>query len=117
MSDQEKMTIDERYKYLRLMHRRYYTANRRQPSDLLEEAQSMTGLGKYLCYLLNRHGPIRKPRIRQRGPHYSGEALHTVAVVAEALDWICAERLKPVLRRTAELAFTSDQKGEDMGSV
>ena len=103
MSEQEKMTVDERYKYLRLMHQRYHVAHRRTRGQLLDEAQAMTGLNrKYLCHLLNHHGPIRKPRTRQRGPRYSGQVLHAVAVVAEALDWVCAERLKPVLRRTAE---------------
>ena len=103
MPADEKMNVDERYKYLRLMHPSYEAAVRRKRGELLDQAQAITGLNrKYLCYLLNRSGPIRKPRTRQRGPHYSGHALHAVAVVAEALDWICAERLKPVLRQTAE---------------
>lgn len=102
MPGNESMTVDERYKYLRILHQRYDGADRPTRATLLTEAQAMTGLSrKYLCHLLNRPGPIRRRRMRQRGPHYSGQALHAVAVVAEALDWICAERLHPALAQTA----------------
>jgi predicted DNA-binding transcriptional regulator AlpA len=102
MPGNESMTVDERYKYLRILHQRYEGANRAKRAALLDEAEAVTGLHrKYLYRLLNRPGPIRKPRTRQRGPHYSGQALHAVAVVAEALDWICAERLQPALAETA----------------
>lgn len=102
MPGNESMTVDERYKYLRILHRRYDGADRAIRATLLDEAVHVTGLHrKYLCHLLNRPGPIRRSRTRQRGPHYSGQALHAVAVVAEALDWICAERLQPALAQTA----------------
>jgi len=103
MPENESMTVDERYKYLRILHQRYDGADRVTRAALLDEAVQITGLNrKYLCHLLNHPGPIRRPRTRQRGPHYSGHVLHAVAVVAEALDWICAERLQPALRQTAE---------------
>ena len=102
MPENESMTVDERYKYLRILHPRYAGADRATRTRLLDEAAQVTGLNrKYLCHLLNRPGPIRRPRLRQRGPHYSGQVLHAVAVVAEALDWICAERLQPALAQTA----------------
>ena len=103
MPKDDEMTVDERYKYLRRLHQRYDGADRTTRAKLLDEAEAVTGLHrKYLSHLMNKPGPIRKPRTHQRGPHYSGQALHAVAVVAEALDWICAERLQPALREMAE---------------
>src|SRR5690554_5345032 len=99
MPKDDEMTVDERYKYLRRLHQRYDGADRTTRAKLLDEAEVVTGLHrKYLSHLMNKPGPIRKPRTHQRGPQYSGQALHAVAVVAEALDWICAERLQPALR-------------------
>jgi hypothetical protein len=102
MGSEEKMTVDERYKYLRVLHRRYEGASRQERGGLLDEAAAITGLErKYLCHLLNKEGPIRKRRVRQRRVVYDGEVKRVVRIVADALDWICAERLQPALAETA----------------
>ncbi|NLE45812.1 MAG: transposase family protein, partial [Chloroflexi bacterium] len=102
MVSEEKMTVDERYKYLRMVHRRYDSASREERGRLLDEAAAVTGLErKYLCHLLNKEGPIRKKRVRHRCVVYDGEVKRTVRIVADALDWICAERLQPTLAQTA----------------
>jgi len=44
MGSEEKMTVDERYKYLRVLHRRYEEANRQERGHLLDEAAAITGL-------------------------------------------------------------------------
>jgi len=36
----DKMTVDERFKYLRMMQERYHKAGRRDKSRLLDEAQA-----------------------------------------------------------------------------
>ena len=41
MSKEEKMTIEERYKYLRMMRRRYRSADRRTKAELLDEMESV----------------------------------------------------------------------------
>lgn len=102
MGSDEKMTVDERYKYLRRLHQRYEKANRGERGRLLDEAEIITGLErKYVCHLLNKEGPIRKKRERQRGVVYDGEIRRAVRIVADALDWICPERLQPALAKTA----------------
>lgn len=102
VTEEEKMTVDERYKYLRRLHPRFDPAGRRERGDLLDEAEAVTGLHrKYLSTLLNRAGPVRKPRKRQRGRKYGFEVRQVVRTVADALDWICAERLQPTLAKTA----------------
>jgi hypothetical protein len=102
MGSEEKMTVDERYKYLRVLHRRYEVASRQERGRLLDEAAAITGLErKYLSHVLNKEGPIRKRRERQRSVVYDGEVKRTVRIVADALDWICAERLQPTLAETA----------------
>jgi len=102
MGSEEKMTVDERYKYLRVLHRRYENASREERGRLLDEAAAITGLErKYLCHLLNQEGPIRKERERQRSVVYDGEVRGAVRIVADALDWICPERLQPTLAKTA----------------
>ena len=43
MSTDDKMTIDERWKYLRRMRKRYLKADRTGRSQLLSEMEAVTG--------------------------------------------------------------------------
>lgn len=102
--DTEKMSIDERFKYLRLMHERYDRAKgRRAKQELLDEMQEMTGLSrKHLISRMNRPGPIHQTRSRERERLYDQPVESAVSIVADALGWICGQRLKPVLVSTAQ---------------
>lgn len=71
--------MDERYKYLRMMYPRYSAANRKERGRLLDEIVAMMGLNR----------------------KYGARVDDAVRVVADALDWICAERLQPALAKTA----------------
>ena len=42
-------------------------------------------------------GPIRKKSKRQRGRKYSYKVYGAIGVIGETLDWVCAERMAPVL--------------------
>lgn len=97
MSDNEKMTIDERRKYLRKMRKRYETATKKERGKLLDEMQAVTGQHrKALIRLMN--GPLaRKKRVKQRGRSYGPEVDDALGVIAESLDYVCAERLTPNL--------------------
>ncbi len=97
MSDEEKMTINERRKYLRRMQKRYRKAGRREKGQLLDEMEYVTELHrKYLVELLK--GDLqRKPRRKQRGRKYGSEMDDVLRVVHESFDCICAERLTPNL--------------------
>ena len=102
MSADEKMSIDERYKYLRKMQKRYRKASRKEKSRLLNEMEQVTELQrKYLTRKMK--GEIkRKKRVKQRGRTYGPEVAHAVGVIAESIDYICAERLQPNLVWMAE---------------
>ena len=102
MSTEDEMTIDERYKYLRCMKKRYRQANREGRGRLLDEMQAVTGLHrKSLIRLIN--GPLtRKPRRRQRGSTYGPDVESALCIIAESLDYICAERLTPNLVSVAQ---------------
>ena len=97
MAINEKMSVDERYKYLRMMQRRYKEADRKGKSELLEEMEAVTGQhGKHLIRQMN--GQIeRQRRRRERGRTYGPEVTYALRVIAESLDHICAERLQPNL--------------------
>jgi hypothetical protein len=105
MPSHEKMTVDERRKYLRLVVPRYARAGRAERSALLTEMAAVTGLHrKSLLRLL--HGPTlerapQRPRFRRR--RYGAAVADVVRVVWESLDYVCAERLTPVLASTAQL--------------
>lgn len=105
MGTEERMTVEERYKYLRKMHQRYAQASRAERTHLLDEIVTITGLDrKYACHLMNKSvGPIRKHRQRQRGVKYGARVQDALRVIAETLDWVCAERMTPVLLDTAHL--------------
>lgn len=98
-----KMTLDERRKYLRRMRLRYAAGTRRERSQLLDEMEKVTELHRKSLVRLMKCEPVRKVRQRQRGRSYGAEVDDAIRVVAESLDYICAERLTPGLRPTAEL--------------
>lgn len=102
MSTDDKMTIDERRKYLRLVQRRYVGATRAERSKLLDEMVQIIGLDRKTIIRLMKGDLARKPRQRQRGCTYGPEVDDALRVIAETLDYICAERLTPQLALTAE---------------
>ncbi|MSP12501.1 MAG: hypothetical protein EXR62_06035 [Chloroflexi bacterium] len=71
MPNTEKMTIEERRKYLKLMSKRYQRAQRAEQSHLLDEMETITGLHrKSLLRLLQPGGLERQSRRKQRGRSY-----------------------------------------------
>ena len=102
MSTDDRMTIDERRKYLRRMQRRYRKASRAEKSKLLDEMEAVTELHRKSLIRLMRSDLERKPRSGQRGRTYGAEVAAAVGVIAESLDWVCPERLQPSLVWMAE---------------
>jgi hypothetical protein len=102
MPSEDEMSIDERRKYLKRMKVRYEKANRRDRSGLLSEMEQVTGLHrKSLTRLLGEESLERKKRGRSRGRSYGLEVEEVIVRVWESLDYVCAERLTPVLLATA----------------
>ena len=102
MSTEERMTIDERYKYLRCMKTRYEKANRTEKGALLDEMQKVIGLHRKSLIRLMNSPLVRKPSRRERGPTYGPEVEHALCIIAESFDHICAERLTPNLLTMAQ---------------
>jgi hypothetical protein len=103
MPDEIKMTINERRKYLLRMRLRYVQANRTGRSRLLDEMEEVTELHRKSLVRLMKAEPVRKLRQRQRGRTYNYEVADAMRIIAETLDYICAERLTPSLLPTARL--------------
>ena len=103
MPSDEKMSVDERRKYLRLVAPRYVKARRAERSKLLTEMREVTGLHrKSLLRLMHMPGLERAPRRRRfRRRRYGAAVVEVVQVVWESLDYVCAERLTPALLPTA----------------
>jgi len=103
MPSDEKMSVDERRKYLRLVAPRYVKARRAERSKLLTEMREVTGLHrKSLLRLMHMPSLERAPRRRRfRRRRYGGAVAEVVQVVWESLDYVCAERLTPALLPTA----------------
>jgi hypothetical protein len=97
MSTEDEMTIDEERKYLRKMKQRYIQANRRERGRLLDEMEAITGKHRKSLIRLLNNSLTRKTRCRQRGKTYGPEVDDALRVIAESLDYICAERLTPHL--------------------
>jgi hypothetical protein len=97
------MTLDERRKYLLRMRLRYVQANRPERSRLLDEREHVTELHRKSLLRLMKAEPVRQPRQQQRGRTYTHEVDDVIRVVAESLDYICAERLTPGLVPTTQL--------------
>jgi len=96
MSTEDKINIDERYKYLRRMKKRYSQADHKAQGRLPDEMQAVTDLHrKSLIRRLN--GSLeRQSRSRQRGCTYGREVDDALRVIAESWDYICALVLYPV---------------------
>lgn len=102
MSSDERMTIEERRKYLRTMQKRYRQADRRTKSRLLDEMGAVTAMHRKALIRLMGGDLQRQRRRRERGATYGAEVKQALGVIAESLDWVCAERLQPNLVWVAE---------------
>lgn len=104
MPSEEKMSVDERRKYLKLVAPRYARAKRNERRKLLTEMGEVTKLHrKSLVRLMNAPSLERapkKPRLRRR--RYGPDIGDVVRVVWESLDYICAERMTPALLEMAQ---------------
>jgi len=103
MSADDKMTLNERRKYLLRMRLRYVQADRGERSRLLDEMVQVTELHRKSLIRLMQAELVRTPRHRQRGRSYGPAVDDAIRVIAETLDYICAERLTPSLVPTAQL--------------
>jgi hypothetical protein len=65
--------------------------------------EEVTELHRKSLVRLMKADLVRKPRQRQRGRTYNYEVDDAIRVIAETLDYICAERLTPGLLSTARL--------------
>lgn len=97
MAVEDRMSVDERRKYLHQMQKRYKKANRQEKSRLLDEMQMVTGQHrKHLTRLMN--GSLeRQARRRERGKTYGPDVAAAITTIAASLDWVCAERMQPNL--------------------
>lgn len=103
MPAEERMTVNERRKYLKLMKPRYQKARRKEQSALLSEMEQVTGLHrKSLLRLLHSDNLERTKRTKERGRTYGLATEQVILAVWESLDYVCAERLTPVLLSTAQ---------------
>ena len=94
----EEMGVDDRRKYLSQMKKRYDAAGRIERAGLLDEMEQVTEMHrKSLIRLLSRHDLSREPRLKERGREYGAEVDDAIRVIAESLDFVCAERLTPAL--------------------
>jgi IS30 family transposase len=102
MSAKREMTIDERRKYVKVMKARYEQARRQERGQLLSEMEAVTGLHrKSLLRLLHAPSLARQKRPKGRGRSYGKEVETVILRSWESLDYVCAERLTPVLLVTA----------------
>lgn len=97
MTTEDRMTLDERLKYLRAMKKRYVEASRADKGRLLDEMEAVTGMHRKSLIRRMNGSLVRKPRCKQRGETYGPEVDDALRVIYESLDHICADRLTPNL--------------------
>ncbi len=103
MPTEEQMTVNERRKYVKLMKPLYQQAKRGERSRLLTHMQEVTRLHrKSLLRLLHAKSLARKKRTTPRQRTYGLAVEQVILLVWESLDYVCAERLTPVLLSTAQ---------------
>ena len=97
MPNEEKMSINERRKYLRLIKKRYLKASKLERGRLLDEMEAITGLHRKSLIRLMSGSLERKTRHKRRGRTYGPEVDDALRVISDSFDHICAERLQPNL--------------------
>jgi hypothetical protein len=104
MATDEKMNIDEKYKYIRIKKSSYVQAKKRkEKSAILDELQEVTGYHrKHLLNLLKQAKLERSQHHSKRSASYGPEVATVLATIWEAQDKICADRLHGILIHTAE---------------
>jgi len=103
MPTEDEMSLDERRKYLKRMKPRYMKAKRGERSALLSEMEQVTGMHrKSLTRLLHAESLERKKRQSPRCRSYGKAVEEVIVSVWESLDYICAERLTPILLTMAQ---------------
>jgi len=109
MPTEDKMTIDESWKYLRKMQKRYAQANRKERGRLLDEMEAVTDMHRKGLIRLMNGSLERKPRCRERGKTYGPEVDDALRIIDETLDFVCAERITPNLVWMASLLATHSE--------
>jgi hypothetical protein len=109
MSQEDEMTKDEQYKYLRKMQKRYRQAGRGEKAILLDEMMAVTGLRRQSLIRLMSGPLVRKKRCRERGRTYGADVDDALRVIIESYDDMCAERLQPNLVWMAEQLARHDE--------
>ena len=103
MPIEEQMTVNERRKYVKLMKTQYEAASRKEKKQLLSTMEAVTNMHrKSLLRLLHARSLERKKRKTPRQRTYGAEVEQVILNVWESLDDVCAERLRPVVLRTAQ---------------
>ena len=103
MTAEEKLKIEARYEYLKRIQKRYLAASRQEKSKMLNEMATYTGMHRR-SISRRLHSQIERQRRRQeRGVRYGSEFDRAIALIWEATDYVCAERLTPNLVMLAEL--------------
>jgi hypothetical protein len=97
MPNEERMTLNERWNYLRLVKKRYLKASKVEPGWLLDEMEAITGLHRKSLIRLTSGSLERKPRHEQRGRTCGPEVDHASEAISASHDHICAERLQRTL--------------------
>jgi len=73
MPNEERMTLNERRKYLRLIKKRYLKASKFERGRLLDEMEVITGLHRKSLIRLMSGNLERKPRHKRRARTYGPE--------------------------------------------
>jgi hypothetical protein len=97
MPNEEKMTLNERRKYLGLIKKRYLKASKFERGRLLDEMEAITALHRKSLIRLMSGSLERKTRHKGRGRTYGPEVDDALRVISDSFDHICAERLQPNL--------------------
>lgn len=84
------------------MKKRYAQVDRKERGRLLDEMEAVTELHRKSLVRLLQGKLERKPRGKQRGRAYGAAVDDALRVIAESLDYLCAERLTPNLVWIAE---------------
>ncbi len=97
MPNEEKMTVNERRKYLGVVRKQYLNTSKPERGRLLDEMEAVTWLHRKISIRLTSGSPERRVCRTQRGRTYGPALDDALRAISESLDPLRAERLQPNL--------------------
>ena len=117
MTADDKMSINERYQYLRRIQGRYRQATRQAKTAVLDEIVAHTGMHRKSVIRRLNGSLERQPRRGTRGPEYGADFDTAMAVIWKSTAYAYLLDIYPTLSDLVGIAIPDSVEGKSLHEV